>query len=695
MSEALGMTNVCRVLAARETGRTSDRNFQDTVYTAIVPKCAFSNVSNVPAVALRRFTPCGRFLVAMADDAQHLVVFRVESGGRRNYSAHPSAFDVFAFCPPEPVLFTSEVLGNTTGSQTPHVGLLTRLPVPLSRLPSPMSRPPSSHEDPYSCSFNRFFTQLYSVPIATGGDILAREFCFVTQESRYLILATYQRVENDGDSGDGVHVGIGNAGANNNDNRDSGDFGHAGNGGAGLGSRRTLPAVTLTPVFRSFTLHLVHIETGRVDDRFCLYDDYVLVEGHMGVHLRGDTLCVLSVRNQTVHVIEIQESLGSFAPHASIGYHCHPDDALTIATARDSEDAWRQRARDLARERGQSSIRGSASTTDVANPSSAGNEIENDDDEPEDMTSPTETGLGNGRLRTGFYSGLMQRILVYLFRRLQAEGRQAHFYQVVGQYSQLLMHKVQLLDDDHLLIRLGSFERNGRPTDPTTNTCFFIVYCISSTAILNLFDNRAHDLLVLYDRYRDIFVGDAAVAASLPPYRFPGSDTVTTSASLPPFTVNQMPRVTSHPGSGHRARAAHSIIRGRPSSFTSDRLAKHTRTILATLPFSSQVRNPSPYLDRSLFSYSEVLLSALDGSRALPLREAKTLKFRSTRSGVVRFKLSPAPSRPQEDVTHPAPNTRPKMLFLFHPHLPLVLYMEYGGVFCTRLNIHVYGHDQR
>lgn len=687
MPEALGTTNLWRALAARETGCISDRKFQDSVYTAIVPNCTFSNVSELPAVALRRFTPCGRFLVSTADDGRHLVVFQVESGGRRIHSSHPSVFDTLAFRPPEPTLFAPGVLEDITDSQGTQVGLLTRLPVPLSRLPSPVTRPLSSREDPYSCSFNRFFTRLYSVPIATGGDILAREFCLVTQGSRYLILATYQLVENEGDSGDGV----GNPAAINGDRS---DIGGVRNASGVSGPQRVLPAVVSTPVFRSFTLHLVHLESGRVDDRFCLYDDFVLVEGQTGVHLRGDTLCVLSVRTQTVHIIQVQESLGAFAPHAAIGYNCHPDDALTIATARDAEMTWRHRARELARDRGQSSVIGDTNSTGFVSSSYVSEENENDIDELDDVTGPTETGLGNGRLRTGFYSGLMQRILVYLFRRLQAEGRQAHFCKVVDQYSQLLMHKVQLLDDDHLLIRLGSYERNGRPTDPATNTCFFVVYCISSTAILNLFDNRAHDLLVLYDRYRDMFVGDTVIAASLPPHRYPGSDTITTTTT-PPFTVNRRPRAALHPVSGHRARAAYYNVRGRPSLSPFDHLTKHTRSFLATLPFSNQARNPSPYLDRSLFSYSEGLLPALDGSRALPLREAKTLKFRSTRTGAVRFKLAPVPSRSQEDVANPTPNTRTKMLFLFHPHLPLVLSTEYGGVFSTRLNIHVYGHDKR
>lgn len=125
------------------------------------------------------------------------------------------------------------------------------------------------------------------------------------------------------------------------------------------------------------------------------------------------------------------------------------------------------------------------------------------------------------------------------------------------------------------------------------------------------------------------------------------------------------------------------------------------RTLLSALPFHAQARNVSPYLDRSLFSYPPELLPALDGTRALIVRE-KFFKFTSVQSGRVRFKLAqglPSIYGGSQHGAHGEQNQshgRIRMLFLFHPSLPLVLSMEqHGASFGARLNIHVYGHDRR
>lgn len=45
-------------------------------------------------------------------------------------------------------------------------------------------------------------------------------------------------------------------------------------------------------------------------------------------------------------------------------------------------------------------------------------------------------------------------------------------------------------------------------TDTYTNKCFFVVYCIYSTVILNLFENMSSELWEIYELYRDIVIGD-------------------------------------------------------------------------------------------------------------------------------------------------------------------------------------------
>lgn len=718
-------------------------------------------MSEVPNVTFRRFTPCGRFLVATAHDARNLVVFRVESGGRRRLSNFSSTstspdtfFESYAFRPPVPSsvlihpslspspsansLLAGPSYFNNPFQQTtatpslfhqpslpPDVNANTNANPPLLiRIPvGTAARPPHSHVQPrpsaaiqpdpqhtYSCTFQRFFTQLYSTLIAIGHDYLVREFCLVSKSGRYLILASFDLKdpnENDDENDDGNDDGnehpedFDDSTINDSTNNGEGDsqprasrqYRHHRDQHPDteqrtrenvdpsrwsrrrrrlqrMRRRRRIPALDSTPVYRTFTLHLVDVENGQVQDRFCLKDDFIHVDGHAGVDLRGDTMGLLSIRFQSIHLLTIQESQGRFIHRCSIGLHCRPDDGMTIATAREAEHSWRH---NQYQQRQQEQRSGSeAGNNHIVS------ESEYDDDDSEDDDDDVhyadahilETGLGGGRLRKGFFTGLMQRLLAYMYRRLQREGKIRLFYRLIGQYSMLLMQRVQLLDDDHLLIRLGSFDSDGKPSDPTLNTCFFVVYCISSTSILNIFDNFSTHLLSLLQSYSDIFIGDPAVAATLLP----------TSFQIHPRQPTQ------------------TLTSSSSSSGMTSQVRMRIKGLLSALPFHAQARNVSPYLDRSLFSYPPDLLPALDGTRAMTVRE-KFFKFTSVQSGCVRFKLAQglpsiyAASHGQQH--QPQPQGRTKMLFLFHPSLPLVLSMEHGTSFGARLNIHVYGHDER
>lgn len=535
--------SLLRALRSREEG--SDKRFRATVYTAIVPSSTFINVTSVPSVTFRRFTPCGQYLISLSRNQRDLVVYRLETGGRRP---------------------TTSTIDFSTQPYSPaprHDGLL-RLQLPPS-LPA------------HSCPFSRFFTQLHSTPIATGAESLAPDFCLSTTRARYVILASYSSRED---------------------------------------SQPPPAPLPTCPVLDRFTLHLVEVTTGEVADRFCLTDDFVSLDGNAGVHMRGDMMVVLSLRNQTLHIIKVQESLGRFSEEARIGANCSQDDELVISRARDAEATWRRR-------------RGLLPTTE---------ETSNE-------------GLGNGKGKTGFYTGLMQRLLVYVYRRLHGEGNQELFYRVVGQYSLLIMQKAQLLGNDHLLIRLGSYDR-GKET--ASSTCFFVVYCISTTKILNLYDNFSKELLDIYDKYRDEFIGDPAIVAALPETR----------------------------------REEWGDERLDQSMDFRRELRKRTRAALAALPVSCQSQNSSPYLDRRIFSYNVDRLPALDGSKALFVRELNSVKFTSVESGAMRLKL--CPGIPVKGNEARARSGKRKMRFLFHPVFPFVLSLEYSLVHPTMLNFHVY-----
>lgn len=599
---------------------------------------------------------------------------------------------------------------NDRRGMPPHaLGLLSTIPVPLVGRAGPGAASPEPGaglarysrrrevvSQRHSCHFSRFFTKMYQVPVALNVETLVPEFCLATPRAKYLILASYQPREADNNNGN-AHV----------PQPPSGD--------------EPVPAVAAVPVLERFTLHLVDVETGAVADRFTLLNDFVVVEGHAGVHLHGDMLCVLSVRHQILHVIKVQESLGRFTQEGRIGAMCRPDDELEIARARDAELTFQRRKREAEHQRTFGSAAGPSSAPEHPRFSSTvapwlgaeGQRSVSDDEGADGRNAqapaaqhtraeapPTETGMGSGKLKSGFYTGLMQRLLVYVYRRYHRDGNQSLFYRLVGQYSLLVMLKAQFLDSDHLLIRLGSQERGGKTPDPAATTCFFVVYCISSTTILNLYDNRSTELLAIYEKYRDIFIGDAEVSATLQPPRAEMEDEVA------------MPNSSPTDGYGRDGNEIAGIARSwphRPGLPVRDRpaTAKLTRAELSVLPVSCQTRNVSPYLDRSVFSYNVNRIAALDGTRALSLRELNTVKFISVRTGAMRFKLSPGfpaatggqrsrrdmdNAREQSNLSHVS--RKKKALFLFHPHYPFVMSMEYNLISPTIYNFHVHGFHE-
>lgn len=740
-----------RALHNRSTGTAHALDFRAALYSGLVPSSTYNNVSKIPSVSFRRFTPCGRYLVGISRSYRELVLFRLESGGRRRLSpeAPPELdFERPAFRPrqPAPPSLDPWLMGQQgpdslvgpafayafpqnqpfhnnlpfaspmpTFSFAPpgavvdnamrrpqRAGLLSDLPIPLvgGIAPGPASPDPNpraarnartrqSEAERYSCSFSRFFTKLYEVPIALNEETLAPEFCLATPTARYLILASYLPRE-----------------ADNNEL-----IGH-------LPQLPVIdepsPAVSSTHVLERFTLHLLNVETGMVEDRFTLTNDFVELDGHSGVHMHGDVLCVLSIRYQVLHIIKVQENLGRFVHECQIGRMCRVDDDLEIARAREAENAYQRRKREEERKRAFSSAVGPAPQAEqlhfeshrgpskrprksaaVGEEAALGDGVGVPGLPGGGASPPRETGLGRGKLKSGFYTGLMQRLLVYVYRRYYNEGNESFFYRVVGQYSLLVMLKAQFLDEDHLLIRLGSPERGGKASDVTNTTCFFVVYCISTTSILNLFENKSTEFLSVYERFRDVFIGDPAVSATLPPVQNNGDDLTTSRVR-----TRRVENSSRRNGSTWPHRDSASPRDGRSSS-------KRVRTELSALPVSCQMRNVSPYLDRGIFSYDIHRIPALDGTRPQCLKDLDTVKFVSVRSGALRFKLSPGDrssdggrrSRRSTGTEggrqgHGHLSRKRKALYLFHPHYPFVISMDYNLTLPTTYNFHVYGFPE-
>lgn len=655
-----GILNALRLF---ETGDMSRPAFQKALYSALVPSSTFIRVQSVPVVNFRRFTPCGQFLIAFEQNMRELTVFRFETGGRKAPSVVPkhaqlpdeheaSAFPLTSrtleqrysalLAQPDVHLGTPSAQHPLPLQSTPAGGLLLGISVPLAPVPQPnrqITHAPSVRK--YSCHFHKFFTHMYTLPIASGAETLVSDLSICTTSGRYLILASYEVAQQ-----------------------------------APIAEQAQLPLPAIVWVVSlHITFHLVEVATGTIVDRFVLRNDNVDMAGHVGVHFYADMLCILSTRHQLLHIVKVEEAMGRFTEERCIGDMCNREDDLVIAHARDAENVYiaRRHGPRIERSGGKQAEQNENAHDNASDEDEDGEEAENEE-APE---VPKEKGLGNGKLQEGFYTGLMHRLLVYVYRSMVSQGNASSFNRMIGQYSRLIMQRAQFLDEDHLLIKLGSYSNRAQFGEMT---CFFVVYCMSSSSIVNLFSNTSEELLRTFHKYRDAFVGDAVVNAALP---------------RPRVSVTQ--EEDGGEGEGRRRERNGGSTEGsrRNERYREEgERDRRTRSELGRIPVCSQTRHSSPYLDRSIFSYNSDKIDALTGCGWVAAKDISSVKFMSAESGALRFKLGSEATLLDEDEFRESVGVeveefgRRRRKFVFHPMLPFVMAMESN----RPVNFHVYGH---
>lgn len=86
--------------------------------------------------------------------------------------------------------------------------------------------------------------------------------------------------------------------------------------------------------FYSLLLVLILSDTIRLEDGFVLdekvfHDDFVNLAHNMGVFLYDDLLAIVSIRYQTIHILQIRDS-GNLVDVRAIGAFCREDDELFL-----------------------------------------------------------------------------------------------------------------------------------------------------------------------------------------------------------------------------------------------------------------------------------------------------------------------------------------------------------------------------
>ena len=90
---------------------------------------------------------------------------------------------------------------------------------------------------------------------------------------------------------------------------------------------------SVTPNPRSplddYTLHIIHLETGKLCDRVHFKHDKIFLSHNQGLSLFKSTLAILSVQHQTLHMFHISDA-GKFISVQEIGRTCYVDDDVFL-----------------------------------------------------------------------------------------------------------------------------------------------------------------------------------------------------------------------------------------------------------------------------------------------------------------------------------------------------------------------------
>ncbi|XP_044267998.1 DET1 homolog [Tribolium madens] len=349
---------------------------------------------------------------------------------------------------------------------------------------------------------------------------------------------------------------------------------------------------SVTPNPRSplenYTLHLVDLHLGKLCDSRQFKVDKIFLSHNQGLYLYKDILAVLSVQHQVIHIFQILD--GMFVNVRKIGRFCFEDDSYFYDLAYSNERAFR----------------------DVS------------------------------------INSLKHRLLTFLYKRAVTISKRDNspleirkFFHHFSNYNALKLWKMQLLDENHLLIKYASEDVvTLKCTDANTQPSFFIVYSMKESKILAIYENTSTDLLHLFENFCDSFRNAC---------------------------VNCETQFTCSPSNNIYARILQQRFKQTIVSAKYGGETEATKRLLAQLPISAQSYSSSPYLDLSLFSYDDKWVSVMERPKTCG---EYPIRFYGRDSGFLKFQIFAGGTRLMY------PSARRLVAFTFHPTDPFAISVQ-------------------
>ncbi|KAL3675388.1 hypothetical protein R1sor_025336 [Riccia sorocarpa] len=231
------------------------------VYENIVPSHTVYDVE-CPDHLIRKFTNDGQYLICFSRNHQDLVVYRHRW---------------FSYC--------------VKGEETDRI---IDLPAKCKK-------------------FESYFVQLYSVSLASGNDLICKDFFLATDNNLYGLFATTSAPDPSPPAAEGAVPGV--------------------------------------PSIEKIALYLVRLSDGHIADERIYHDDFIHLSHNMGVFLYDDLVAILSVRYQSIRILQIRET-GRFVDVRTVGTHCREDDELVLNSQAQEEEKYLEKEAALRKARG-------------------------------------------------------------------------------------------------------------------------------------------------------------------------------------------------------------------------------------------------------------------------------------------------------------------------------------------------------
>lgn len=661
-SASLYQTSLFSEWAGRRTEATTCAKLKH-LYTSVTPKFSVLNVRlPIGVVYLRRFTPDGRFLIALNYSLTSLIVyeFRGASAGISYLQTIPPSIDRTDFNDPNAEQFRN-------------------------------------------IAFDTYFRERATIRLADGAnndwngngnrETLNRE-CLLFYKDTHLIVASSAIVP--------------------------------------LTQRRraTPPADVLVSsesinfhLVETYTLYLIESSRARLCDTIKFDQEKITLANNQGLSLFKNTLTVLCLQSQTIHVyklvdrVENGEKMVKFQLVNKIGQYCNFDEPTLL-----------------------SNVHGLCKTfihlNSLVNFYFVFIKVKSD---RSNLQSPEPLDDQVDRTLTS----MKQRILTFLYKQAVTSDTVSQFYSSVNTILKLRMFKMQLLDEKHLIIKYVNLDdminqktaptvtvsttttrsggivtttttsstssANGAQSNATSSTImnivniplavsstspliipnpvlneigltsipgilnentvafYFVIYDMQTSRIINVLSNSSNTLLDVYQKFQDYF-----------------TLTILDGVSEPSVLTSQFSFISSPANNYHAAQTMQRHVR---NILRINSPHEMTKCVLSGVPVNAQAFYYSPYLDQSLFSYDEKLVSA----KLVPHHtEHQAIRFSLRETGRIAFKIYTGLGN--QFMLHSNTGSKKNVSYIWHPKQPFFISLRRGGSEFV-VNFHVYSKN--